>query len=174
MIPQTTSSRWLAGAAIIVALLVAASVVMAVRNREREPDLLPVGSPGRAVQDYILAAQREDAHAAYALLSEEAQERCDPDNLSRGDFHIPRDSFSIRLVETEEGDGEAVVTIEVTQVNAPGDVPLLGGSVSDYDTTYRLVREQGEWRLRHTGWPGWSCPRRSTPSPPATVSIVEP
>lgn len=174
MIPRTTSSRWLAGAGVLVALLVVSSVVMAVLNRGSEPDLLPAGSPERAVQDYILATQQEDAQAAYALLSEEARERCDPDNLSGGDFHLPRDSFSIRLVDTEEEEDEAVVTIEVTQVDTPGEIPLLGGSVSDYDTTYRLVREQGEWRLDDTGWPGWWCPPKTTPTPPATVSIVEP
>ena len=174
MIPRTASSRWLAGAAVIVALLVVVSVIMAVLNRESEPEPLPEGSPGRAVQDYILAVQREDPQAAYALLSNDARERCDPAAIYDGHFSLPRDSFSIRLVDTEESDDEATVTIEVTQVDAPGEIPLFGGSVSDYDTTYRLVREQGEWRLQDGGWPGWSCPRKPTPTPPATVSIAEP
>ncbi len=170
MIPRTTSSRWLAGAALIVTLLVAASVVMAVLGRDREPDLLPEGSPGRVVQDYILAVQREDAHAAHALLSEERRQQCDPDAVSDRAFDLPGGSFSMRLVREEEGDDDALVTIEVTSVDAPQDVPLLGGGVSDHETTYRLVRELGEWRLSHTFWPGWRCPPRATPTPPATVS----
>ena len=174
MIPRTTSSRWLTGAVVIVALLVVASVVMAVRNRDREPDLLPAGSPGRAVQDYILAVQREDAHAAYALLDEERRERCDPDALSNGAFDLPGDSFSMRLLREEEDDDEALVTIQVTQVDAPSGVPLLGGAVSDHETTYRLVREQGEWRLSRISWPGWRCPPKATPTPPATTTTGEP
>ena len=176
MIPRTTSSRWLAGAAVVVALLVVSSLVIAVLNRDREPDLLPAGSPERAVQDYILAAQREDAHAAYELLSEEARGWCGPEDLSLGSryFRRPDETFSVRLVETEEDGDEAKVTIEVTWVEAPGDIPLLGGSVSDYDPVYRLVRERGEWRLRHFGWPAWYCPEKLTPTPPATTTAEEP
>lgn len=174
MIPRTTSSRWLAGAAVVVALLVAASVVMAVLGREREPELLPAGSPGRVVQEYILAVQQEDAHAAHALLSEERQQQCDPDAVSEGAFDLPRGSFSMRLVREEAGDDDALVTIEITSVDAPQEIPLLGGGVSDHETTYRLVREMGEWRLNQTFWPGWRCPPKATPSPPATTTPGEP
>ena len=174
MIPRTSSSRWLAGAAVIVTLLVAFSGIIAVVNSEREPAPLATGSPGRAVQDYILALQREDAHAAYALLSEEARERCDPNVLLDGRFSLPRNSFSVRLLRTEEQDGEATVTIEITEVHTPGEFPLLGGSVSTREATYRLIREEGEWRLRERGFPGWSCPRKSTPTPLAPVVAKEP
>lgn len=174
MIPRTTSSRWLAGAAVVVVLIIAFSIVLAVLGRDREPDLLPAGSPGRAVQDYILAVQREDAHAAYALLDEEGRERCDPEALPNGAFDLPGDSFSMRLLREEENADDALVTIEIISVDAPGGMPLLGGAVSDHETTYRLVREQGEWRLSHTFWPGWRCPPKATPTPPATVSTGEP
>ena len=174
MIPRTTSSRWLAGAAVLVGLLIVFSVVIAVLNRESEPDLLPAGSPERAVQDYILAVQREDGHAAYALLNEEVRSRCDPDALSAESFQIYSGSFSTRLLRTKEGADEAVVTIKVTEVDTPEGVPLFGGSVSDYDRTYRLIREQGEWRLRHFGWPAWGCPRKAMPIPTATTTAQEP
>lgn len=166
MIPRTTSGRWLAGAAAVVALLIAFSVVMALSNRDREPDLLPEGSPGRAVQDYLFTAQEEGMRAANALLSEESREQCDWDSLSGEGFYAyaplgypPTGSFSIRLVREEEDGDEAAVTVEVTEVNAPGDIPLLGGSVSEYETTYDLVREQGEWRLDYPGW----CPPKEEP-----------
>ncbi|MCY4582668.1 MAG: hypothetical protein OXE50_07725 [Chloroflexi bacterium] len=174
MIPRSSSGRWLAGAVVIVTLVIAFSLAMAVFNRDREPDLLPEGSPGRAVQDYILAVQGEDANGAYALLREKVREECDLDAVYDGRFSIPRDSFSIRLVRTDEGDEEATVTIEVTEVDAPGEVPLFGGSVNSYDAAYHLVREQGEWRLTEPGWPGWWCAPKATPTPPATVSIAEP
>ena len=164
MIPRSTSDRLLIGAAVIVALVIVFSVVMAVVNRDREPDLLPAGSPGRAVQDYLLTVQEEGMRAANALLSEETRERCDWDNLPGGGFHaplgyFPTGSFSIRLVREEEDGDEAAVTVEVTEVDAPGDIPLFGGSVSEYETTYDLVREQGEWRLDYPGW----CPPKEEP-----------
>ena len=176
MIPRTTSSRWLAGATVVVALLIAFSIVVAVLSRDREPELLPTGSPGRAVQEYILAVQREDPTAAYELLSREARERCGPGDIRFGPWYSRRTggSFSVRLVDTEQGDDDAVVRIEVTEVEAPRDVPLFGGSAHFFDTTYQLVREQGEWRLDHPGWPGWSCPPRSTPAPPTTTTAEEP
>ena len=174
MMPRTTSGRWLAGAAVVVVLLIAFSVIMGALNRDREPELLPEGSPGRAVQDYVLAVQREDPDSAHALLSEELREQCDPDAVYDGHFSLPRDSFSIRLTRTDERDEEAVVTIEVTEVDAPGEVPLFGGSVNSYDTTYHLVREQGEWRLSDPGWPGWWCPPKPTPTPPSETSTGEP
>ena len=174
MIPRTTSSRWLAAATVIVAMVIVFSVVMAVLNRDREPDLLPAGSPGRAVQDYLLTAQREGMRAASTLFSEETRERCDWDNLSSRAFYaplgyFPADSFSIRLLSEEEDGDEATVKVEVTEVDTPGEIPLLGGSVSEYETTYDLVREEGEWRLHYPGW----CPPKGTPTPPATVSAAE-
>ena len=172
MIPRTTSSRWLAGAAVIVVLLVAFSVVAAVLNRDREPDLLPEGSPGRVVQDYILAVQRGEPAAAYELLSREVRERCGPGDISVGTRYSGRaeGSFSVRLVDTELEDDDAAVRIEIAEVEAPRGIPLFGGSAHFFDTTYRLVREQGEWRLNHPGWPGWSCPPKSTPVPSVEAS----
>ncbi len=175
MIPRTTSSRWLTGAVVIVTLVIAFSLVAAVLDRDREPDLLPAGSPGRAVQDYILVVQEDGIRAANALLSEETRERCDWDNLSNGRFYaplgyFPSDSFSIRLLREEEDDDEATVTVEVTEVDTPGDIPFFGGSVSEYEQTYELTREEGEWRLHYPGW----CPPKGTPIPPATVSTAEP
>lgn len=175
MIPRTTSSRWLAGAVVIVAVIIAFSVVMAVLGRDREPDLLPDGTPGRVVQDYLLVVQDEGIRAASALLSEETRERCDWDNLSGGSFYaplgyFPSDSFSIRLLREEEDGDEAIVTVEVTEVDTPGDIPFFGGSVSEYETTYTLVREEGAWRLDYPGW----CPDKATPTPPATTTAEEP
>ena len=175
MIPRTTSGRWLAGAAVVVALLVVSRLVVAVLNRDREPDLLPDGTPGRTVQDYLLVVQDEGIRAATPLLSEETRERCDWDNPSKGTFYapmgyFPSDSFSIRLLGEEEDGNEATVTVEVTEVDTPGDIPFFGGSVSEYETTYTLTREQGEWRLHYPGW----CPPRGTPTPPASVSTAEP
>lgn len=172
MIPRTTSSRWLAGATLLVALLIVFSVVVGALNRDHEPELLPAGSPGRTVQDYVLATQRNDGPAAYAVLSEEARERCGPDS-SPSDFHFRDGSFSIRLVREEAGEDEALVTIEITRVNAPGEFPLLGSAVDEFEATYRLIREQDEWRLRNTGWPGWRCPPK-TPLPPPVVATGEP
>ena len=175
MIPRSASSRWLAGAAVLVGLLIVFSVVTAVSNREREPDPLPEGTPGCAVQKYLLTVQREGMPAASALLSEETRERCDWDNPSGRSFYaplgyFPTGSFSIRLLREEESGDEATATVEVTEVDAPGEIPLLGGSVSEYDTTYDLVREEGEWRLHYPGW----CPPKSTPTPPATTTAQEP
>ena len=177
MIPRTTSSRWLAGAAVFVALLIAFSIVVGVSNRDREPDLLPAGSPGRAVQDYVLATQRGEMDAANALLDEESRERCSPDDSPNDGYYAyaplgypPAGSFSIRLAHEEEDGDEATVTVEITEVNAPGDIPLFGGSVFEYETTYTLVREQGEWRLEYHGW----CPEKATPTPPATTTAEEP
>ena len=86
MIPRTTSGRWLTGAIVIGTLTIVFSLVMGVGNRDREPDLLPEGSPGRAVQDYLLVVQEDGIRAANALLSGETRERCDWDNLSSGRF----------------------------------------------------------------------------------------
>lgn len=174
MIPRTTSGRWLAGAVILVGLLIAFSVAMAVSNRDREPDLLPRGTPGRAVQDYVLATQRGETDAANALLDEESRERCSPEDSQDEGYYAPlgyppSGSFSIRLAHEEEDGDEATVTVEVTEVNAPGDIPLFGGSVYEYETTYTLVREQGEWRLRYPGW----CPDKATLTPPATTTAGE-
>ncbi len=175
MIPRSTSDRLLVGAAVIVALVIVFSLVLAVLDRDREPDLLPDGTPGRAVQDYLLVVQDEGIRAADALLSEETRERCDWGNLSGQSFHaplgyFPSDSFSIRLLREGEDGDEATVTVEVTEVDTPGDIPFLGGSVSEYETTYTLVREEGAWRLDYPGW----CPEEATPTPPATTTSEEP
>ena len=145
MIPRTTSSRWLVGAAVIVALLIVFSVVMAMLNRDREPDLLPVGTPGRAVQGLSpRGAGRGHTSRQRAAERGDTRERCDWDNASGRTFYaplgyFPSDSFSIRLVREEEDGNEATVTVEVTEVDTPGDIPFFGGSVSEYETTYDVV-----------------------------------
>ena len=157
MIPRTTSGRWLAGATVAVVIMVALSIAIALLADRSSPDLLPEGSPQRAVQDYILASQEGDIETAYSLLSANVRQECKRDDFSPDSRFMLSNDYTVRLKSARETGNSAIVVIEFTELNVSDNMPLFGAQSHSFDTTYRLTRESGEWRLREDPWPKWAC-----------------
>ena len=72
---------WFIGAAVFLAVLIIASIVLALTSKETE---FAPGAPERAVQNFLRAAEDDDIETAYAMLSAELQRKCELKNFTDG------------------------------------------------------------------------------------------
>ncbi|MBM3941994.1 MAG: hypothetical protein FJ316_03540 [SAR202 cluster bacterium] len=158
---RSTSSKWLVGAALVIAALIIASVAVALFNRSREQTLFPEDSPTGVVQRYLLAIQEEDTRKAYDYLGKDLRNRCTYDHfrestrwLVRQDSNDSRDTQVALEGERAVNDGmEVRVRITEFNVSAPFNV-----NEYSHNENYLLKKEDGAWKFVGQPWPmGW-CP----------------
>jgi len=148
---MSTSTRWLAGVGVVVAIVVVlATVLTALADDEQE---FSAGSPEATVQSYLRAVADSDATTAFTYLSPELLDRC-------GDF--PRDvitqrgdyRFRATLVNTVQRDGTVEIEVDITE--RWGDGPF-GGGESTWSQVFVLSQEDGTWLFTEPPWPTY-CP----------------
>lgn len=144
---------WLIGAAAILAVLLIASIVLALTSRET---VFAPGTPERAVQDLLRAAESDDIEAAYGMLSAELLEKCElKDYADRGyRFDDDRD-IRATLREIKIIDGVTFVDVRITQFYGGG--PFDSGE-SSHNRRYALRQEGGAWKFTEYPWPYDYCP----------------
>ncbi len=162
---QSPSSRWLAGIALVVLVVVVLSVVLALVNRSGV-SLLPEDTPEGVVQRYLLALQEDDGKRAYGYLSSELQEYCTYRHFLDSTRVRERRDTRISLEATEALDGDVEVRVKATETRVSQP---FGVSEYSYTMRYVLGREEAGWRFVEPPWPlGW-CPgleRKSVPPVP--------
>ena len=169
-IPQSPSSRWLAGIALTVLALVIISVTLALVNRH-EPALSPEDTPEGTVQRYLIALQEDDANRAYDYLSSDLREYCDYAHFQDSKDTRGSGNERIVLIDSEIRDEQAIVRIEVTNTNLS---PPFDINEYSYPVQYVLKQEGNVWRFSEPPWPlGW-CPdwdRKLLPIPSEYPSV---
>ena len=155
---QTLSSRWLVGIAVVVAILILVSVVIALTNPRGATVTFPESEPEGIVQRYILALQDEDYSLAHGYFSDELRKACSLEHMrdtSRWLKDREQDQRVV-LLDKETLSSERVrVRVRVTEVNVS---PPFRVDEYSHDERYVLVREDDAWRLDEPPWPlGW-CP----------------
>ncbi len=166
LLPSSASGRrlvWIAGA---VAGLVALSLAVTLLS-DSSPELLPEGSPERAVQDFLLAIEARDHPAAWALLSPELQRQCAVGDFGRS-IGYRELSYRVRLESVTQDAAGAEVAVRITERFNAQPIP----SESTHTQHFFLVEVEGEWRLREAGWPFYGCP--SGPAAPITPAPAAP
>ncbi len=158
---QTMSSRWLAGAALVILVILVVSVLVAALNRSREANLLPEGTPEGTGQRYLLAVEEDGSRNAYEYLSPSLQERCEFQHFRDSTRRIDRrmegtaEDLRVTLEGTQAINGTMEVQVRITQfrVSAPFDV-------NEYSHTQHFSLEQldGTWRFVEPPWPMNWCP----------------
>ena len=154
---------WLIGGGAVLAVLLAASVIVALSRGETE---LEPESPELVVQQYLKALVESDFETAESLWSPELREDCSFEefllNVKGGLDRLSGARITLDDVQTV---GEtAIVSIRMTRTTGGG---LFGPSerVSSYDYTVR--RFDGDWRVIDHTWPADRCIRsHSAPEPP--------
>ena len=143
---------WLIGAAVVLGVLLIASMVLALTSQETE---FAPGTPERAVQDLLLAAENEDIEAAYEMLSSELRRKCElKDYADEGyRFHDDRD-IRATLRDTKIVDDITFVNVRITQFYGGG--PFDSGE-SSFDRRFELRQEGGEWKFTEYPWPYDYC-----------------
>ena len=154
---------WLIGGGAVLAVLLAASIIVALARGESEFD---PGSPEHTVQRYVKALVESDFDTAESLWSPELREDCSFDdfllNTKRGLDLMSGARITLDDVQTI---GETtIVSVRVTRTTGGG---IFGPSerVSSYDYTVRKF--DGDWRIIDHTWPADRCIRsHSAPEPP--------
>ncbi|MEX2599185.1 MAG: hypothetical protein WD533_05960 [Dehalococcoidia bacterium] len=171
--PKTSSGRWLAGIVAAVVLLAVVSIgVTLIAGGDVEE--LPEGTPERAVQDYLMAAQDRDYIIAYDLLAPEVQEQCSLGDYTRSISPDDRSSIRVRLDSVQAINGASEVTVRVTTIHTGDPIP------NEFTNTHRYLLEEtdGEWLLTSAPWPYNWCTDRprpvATPTPEPTPTPEEP
>ena len=144
---------WLIGAAVFLAVLLIASIVLALTSKEA--DFAP-GTPEHAVQSLLRSVEADDIETAYAMLSQELQQKCELKNFADGGRYRSGDDRDIRatLRATKTIDDITFVNVEVTQFYGSG--PFDSGE-SSYDRRFALQQEGGEWKFTDYPWPYDYC-----------------
>lgn len=144
---------WLIGAAVLFAALLTASIVLALTSRETE---FAPGTPERAVQDLLHAAEDEDIETAYGMLSEELLSKCQLRDYADRMYRIAGDDRDIRatLRDAKVVDGITFINVQVTEFYGNG--PFESGEWS-HDLRFALRQEDGEWKFTEYPWPFDYC-----------------
>ena len=159
---------WLIVGGAILAVLLAASVIVALARGESEFD---PGSPELAVQKYLKALVESDFETAGSLWSPERREDCAfKDFLLNVKGRLGLLSGARITLDDVQTVGEtAVVSVRTIRTTGGG---IFGPSerVGSYDYTVRKF--DGYWRIIDHTWPADRCIRSHTvpgsPPPPTT------
>ncbi len=160
-----SSNRWLVAAAIALVLLVGASIAVGL-NRGAETEF-PAGSPEGTVQRYVRAVEEQDANALRALLSPDAQRRCELADIRNALRYPTERDLRVTLRDTKTNGDRSEVRVRVSETTG-GSQPFDSGSF-EHDETFDLVRFNGEWFVDQPTWPIY-CPPQLVPTVVVTVT----
>jgi len=135
-------------------------------NRGAETEF-PAGSPEGTVQRYVRAVEQQDANALRALLSPDAQQRCELADIRNALRYPTERDLRVTLRDTRISTDRAEVRVRVTE-STGGAQPFDSGSF-DHDETFDLVRFNNEWFVDQPTWPIY-CPPRIVPTVVVTVT----
>lgn len=151
--PLAASTRWLLGAAAVVALIAVAGVVAGGGGRDAAD--LEEGSPAAVVRDLLQALEDRDPDAMRATLAPGLRGACTDAELRRRAREERRTEQRVTLVGTEELDGTAEV--EVRRTEHRGEPPF-GGPDHERTEVFELARRDGRWAITHVPWSHHACP----------------
>ena len=149
------NNYWLIGGGAILGILIVASIVVAVLQKEAE---FAPGLPEAAVQAYLRALDEDDFQTAYDLLSSELQSRCSIEDMFGGNrsgwwrLHGRR----ITLEDTRAFDETTFVTVKIARSSGGG---LFGPSEYSFEESFALRQFDGHWKFSQNPWPGFDCAR---------------
>ena len=157
---------WTIVAAVALVVLLVASVVVAVLERE-EP--FEAGTAEATVQDFLRAVKEDEFETAYGLLSAELKEECSAEQVFSNTLRnrVQFDQNRITLEQTNEVGGATFVTIRISSFRRDGP---FGSSENHFLQRYALRQTEAQWRFVEFPWPLFEC----GPFKPAPRAPVEP
>ena len=133
---------------LIGIIAVVAFLIIAVSNNSEVK--LKNGSPARIVQNYIQTIISGRNDLAFTYLSRESS--CTIQDIDRAYLN---DEVEIILEsETVVGSDAAVVRVSIQQ----GD-PIMMGDNFEERQSFRLLKENGQWKISGIPWPLYDCGR---------------
>ena len=163
------SKLWLIGGGVFVAVLLLASIAIALTQQEEQ---FAEGTPERTVQLYLKAFEAEDYTEAYGYLGAGLKLGCSVDEFARDGSYASSSlkENRVSLKETKVLDGAAVVTTRVTYVSNEG---LFGSGQYTNEYDYTLRQEGGQWRFSlDPQWPYPGCGGYREPKPMEVIPVT--
>ena len=140
---------WLIGGGALLGVLLIGSVALALLSGETE---FAPGTPERAVQDLLRAAEDDDIETVYAMLSQELRQRCELKNYAVG--RVRELEIFATLRDAKIVDGTTFVNVRITEFYGGGP---FGSGESSHDQRFALRQEAGEWKFTEYPWPYAYC-----------------
>jgi hypothetical protein len=144
-----TSSRFLLGFGIFIAVIVVAAVVVSVIGSNAPVKMLPENSPEGAVQQYLMAVQGRDYVKAYSYLSPAADSGYKKDTydnwVSSMQSNRNLSSWKASIVKSTARDNDATVEVTVDVFRSGG---LFSDPVNSNYITFVLQMENGKWLIK--------------------------
>ena len=160
---------WLIGGGTALAVLLVASVIVALMREEAE---FEPGSSELAVQQYLKALVQNDFETAEAMWSSELREDC---SFERFRLDAKRSlgllsEARITLDDVHTVGETTIVSVRVTQTTGGG---IFGPSEREHSYEYGVRSFDGDWRITGHTWPADRCVSRAyfgdEPPPPTTT-----
>ena len=142
---MNSSRRWLIIFAIVIGILVVATVALVLINRGSEVTLLPEDTPQGVVQRYLLAIKDGDYQKAYSYLSFIKGKIMTYDDWVRS-WNLPQTSnqsvWKATLGKTTQDDYNASVGVTINTFRPGG---LFEDPINSRQITFKLVKIVGKW-----------------------------
>jgi hypothetical protein len=153
---MNSSRRWLFVFAIVIVVLILATVLVVLLTNGNEVDLLPEDSPQGVVQRYLIALQDRDYQTAFDYLSFDSSENIKSYDDWVGMRGIPGISdgptWKATLGETIQNGNNATVQVIIDTIRpgGPFDNPARSREVS-----FQLKRIDGQWLITSPNYIWW-------------------
>ncbi len=151
-VPRVTSrngdrSVLVAGIGLVAITVLAVLVTVVLGSGDREP--LPEGSPGEAVQRYLVAFEDRDYATAYGSFSSAVREELTLTEYERAVRDYPIFDVPSRRVLTDRStvDADRAVVFLIVEEFYDDVGPFGGGEIVRSTREIRLAREDGAWRI---------------------------
>ena len=151
---KSASSRWLIGVGAVIAVLVVASVLVAVFGGSGKTATFPGDTPEGVVQRYLQALEDNDSQAAFDYLGAELQEGCTLLEFRNQTNWIADQDHRIVLEGTELLETQTLVMVRISQIRTD---PPFSTSESSFRQGYTLEQQNGDWRFTEPPWPLSFC-----------------
>ena len=166
------SKRWLIGAAAVVGVLIATSILVAVLRGQRDVANYPANTAEGTVQRYLQAVWAQNYQDAYVYLSDDLQKYCTYQNLRDSTTWTRDQDMRVSLVgaqplsgKTNEGKIEVEVRVSQVQMGQP-----FTPSETSYTQRLTLAKNGDDaspvWRFAEPPWPMSYCPGWNDPNSP--------
>jgi hypothetical protein len=150
-----TSNRMLLIFAAIIALLAVVTLAIVLATGNKQPVLLPEGTPDGTVQRYLLAIDSGDYQTAYNYLSFPPGDKTTTYDIWRQSFNYPstRPAYKANLVKTSITGDNAIVDVSIEVFRGGGG--LFNNPSSSSLITFNLQLIGGAWKITNPTYVYW-------------------
>jgi hypothetical protein len=152
---MNSSNRWLIIFAIVIGILVIATVSLVLLIKGNEVTLLPEDTPQGIVQRYLIAVQEKDYLEAYKYLSFSPSEKIlTYDDWARMIMPQPssQSTWKATLGKTTQNENNASVEVIIDTVRQGGP---FGNPTSNQQVVFQLSKIDGKWLITSPTYIYW-------------------